>query len=94
MLSSLYGIGVILLNPENLSESEMMLPSKSRAEVNWQSVNRILTENSDSSIILNWYLLIIKQEELDPEIGIKYEKLTMPSGPYKKLCQSGKITNK
>jgi len=47
MLSSLHGIGVILLNPENPSESEMMLPSKSRAEVDWQSVNRILVENSD-----------------------------------------------
>jgi len=47
MLSSLHGIGVILLNPENPSESEMMLPSKSRAEVDWQSVNRILVENID-----------------------------------------------
>ncbi|MCP4140545.1 MAG: HrgA protein [Chloroflexi bacterium] len=47
MLSSLHGIGVILLNPENPSESEMMLPSKSRAEVDWQSVNRILVENTD-----------------------------------------------
>jgi len=47
MLSSLHGIGVILLNPENPSESEMMLPSKSRPEVDWQSVNRILVENID-----------------------------------------------
>lgn len=47
MLSSLHGIGVILLNPENPSESEMMLPSRSRAEVDWQSVNRILVENTD-----------------------------------------------
>lgn len=47
MLSALHGIGVILLNPENPSESEMMLPAKSRAEVDWQSVNRILVENVD-----------------------------------------------
>lgn len=47
MLSALHGIGVILLNPENPSESEMMLPAKSRAEVDWQSVNRILVENAD-----------------------------------------------
>jgi uncharacterized protein len=47
MLSSLHGIGVILLNPENPSESEMMLPSKPRPEVDWQSVNRILIENED-----------------------------------------------
>jgi hypothetical protein len=47
MLSALHGIGVILLNPENPSESEMMLPAKSKAEVDWQSVNRILVENAD-----------------------------------------------
>jgi hypothetical protein len=47
MLSALHGIGVILLNPENPSESEMMLPAKFRAEIDWQSVNRILVENAD-----------------------------------------------
>jgi hypothetical protein len=47
MLSALHGIGVILLNPENPSESEMMLPARSRADVDWQSVNRILVENED-----------------------------------------------
>ena len=47
MLSQLHGIGVILLNPQNPTESEMMLPATARAEVDWQSVNRILTENED-----------------------------------------------
>ena len=47
MLSALHGIGVILLNPENPSEREILLPPKSRPEVDWQSVNRILVENSD-----------------------------------------------
>jgi len=47
MLSALHGIGVILLNVENPTESEMMLPSRPRAEVDWQSVNRILVENKD-----------------------------------------------
>lgn len=47
MLSALHGIGVILLNPQNPSESEMMLPARSRSDVDWQSVNRILVENED-----------------------------------------------
>lgn len=47
MLSSLHGIGVILLKPENPSESEMVFPAKPRPEVDWQSVNRILVENKD-----------------------------------------------
>jgi hypothetical protein len=47
MLSALHGIGVILLNPENPSESEMILPARSRPDVDWESTNRILIENED-----------------------------------------------
>lgn len=47
MLSALHGIGVILLNPENPSESEMILPAKASSSVDWESVNRILLENED-----------------------------------------------
>lgn len=47
MLSQLHGIGVILLNPQNPTESEMMLPAIARSEVDWQSVNRVLNENED-----------------------------------------------
>lgn len=47
MLSALHGIGVILLNPENPSESEMFLPAIARPEIDWQSVNRIVVENDD-----------------------------------------------
>lgn len=47
MLSALHGIGVILLNPENPSESEIFLPAIARPEIDWQSVNRIVVENDD-----------------------------------------------
>jgi hypothetical protein len=47
MLSALHGIGVIILDTENPSESEIFLPAKSRAEIDWQSVNRIVVENDD-----------------------------------------------
>lgn len=47
MLSSLHGIGVILLQPNNPTESEIFLPAKRRQEADWQSINRILSQNSD-----------------------------------------------
>ena len=47
MLSALHGIGVILLNIENPTESDIILPSRTRPEVDWESVNRILLENDD-----------------------------------------------
>lgn len=47
MLSALHGIGVLLLNAENPTESEILLPARAKAEINWQSVNRIVVENKD-----------------------------------------------
>lgn len=47
MLSALHGIGVILLDPENPSESDILLPAKAKQEVDWQSVNRLVEENED-----------------------------------------------
>ncbi|MCF7792057.1 MAG: hypothetical protein K9M56_08680 [Victivallales bacterium] len=47
MLSALHGIGVILLNSENPSESEILLPARSRIEVDWQSIDRIVKENEE-----------------------------------------------
>jgi hypothetical protein len=59
MLSALHGIGVILLDVGNPSESEIFLPAVSRTEVDWQSVNRIVVENDDFKdyieLVSNYY---------------------------------------
>ncbi|MFC1745651.1 COG2958 family protein [Candidatus Riflebacteria bacterium] len=47
MLSTLHGIGFILLNPDNPTESQILLPPRERKEVDWESVNRIVIENED-----------------------------------------------
>lgn len=47
MLSTLHGIGFILLNKENPSESQILLPAKEKTEPDWVSINRLVNENSD-----------------------------------------------
>lgn len=47
MLSSLHGIGFILLDAENPSESEIMMPAKERAKIDWDTANRLTEENKD-----------------------------------------------
>ncbi|MCX2782828.1 hypothetical protein OQJ46_07490 [Microbulbifer thermotolerans] len=47
MLSSLHGIGVLLLNTESLFDSQILIPARERASIDWQSVNRIVNENRD-----------------------------------------------
>ena len=47
ILSSLHGIGIIKLKVDDITESEILLPSARRPDVDWQSVNRIVQENND-----------------------------------------------
>lgn len=47
MLCSLHGIGVLILDTESLFDSQILIPAKERKNVDWESVNRIVAENSD-----------------------------------------------
>ena len=47
MLASLHGIGFILLNAENSSESQILIPAKERNEIDWDTANRLTQENKD-----------------------------------------------
>ena len=47
MLSSLHGVGLIWLNTDDPSGSEIRIPSRIRPEVHWQSVERLVRENAD-----------------------------------------------
>lgn len=47
MLCALHGIGVILLNPQDPSNSQTLIPARERTSIDWQSVNRLVIENKD-----------------------------------------------
>lgn len=44
-LNNAFGIGVIKLNAENIFESEILLPSVVRSEIDWDTANRLATQN-------------------------------------------------
>lgn len=47
MLFGLHGIGVIQLNAEDPSDSQIIIPARQRSAVDWATCNRLLSENSD-----------------------------------------------
>lgn len=47
MLYGLHGIGVIQLKIGDINESEVLIPARFRAEVDWNTANRLCEENSD-----------------------------------------------
>jgi len=51
-LNNAFGIGLIKLNAENVYESEILFPAKTNSEIDWDTVNRLVTENRDFSDFL------------------------------------------
>ncbi len=47
MLSGIHGIGVIELNAEDPTESQITIPARLRSDVDWNTANRLATENTD-----------------------------------------------
>lgn len=47
MLSSAHGIGLIQLDSDTPAESQILIPAKERAEIDWDSANRLAQENKD-----------------------------------------------
>lgn len=44
-LNNAFGIGIIKLVPEHISQSEIILPAKYNEKVDWDTVDRLMTEN-------------------------------------------------
>lgn len=47
MLYALHGVGVIRLDCDNPSESQVLIPARERAAVDWTTCNRLVEENPD-----------------------------------------------
>lgn len=57
MLSAAHGIGMIKLDTENPSDSQVLIPARERDEIDWNMANRLATENRDFLA----YVTLIKQ---------------------------------
>lgn len=53
MLAALHGVGVIKLNGENPTESQILIPARERMEIDWANCNRLASENSDFQKVVN-----------------------------------------
>lgn len=77
MLSSLHGIGFILLDIENPSESQVLLQAKEKVDVDWESINRILKQNKDFQLYIASLKRYLKTGEiLEGEWDFSQQKIT------------------
>jgi uncharacterized protein len=54
LLAASYGIGLIRLNAEDPSESEILIPARERPAIDWDACNRLADENTDFRDFVSW----------------------------------------
>lgn len=47
LLFGLHGIGVIQFDPEDVAESQLLIPAQEKTKIDWNTCNRLATENKD-----------------------------------------------
>ena len=47
ILSALHGVGVIRIDQYDPSDSQILIPSREKPDVDWNSINRLVEQNSD-----------------------------------------------
>jgi hypothetical protein len=57
MLSGLHGIGVVKLDTSNVAESQILIPARGRADVDWVTMDRLLKQNTD----FREYIRLVRQ---------------------------------
>jgi hypothetical protein len=88
-LNNAFGIGIIKLNIQNIHESEIIFPSKINNNIDWNTVNRLATENPDFSKFLEFieedcrlgkvkskYDNVLNEEQLEEFLKNHYPKIT------------------
>lgn len=84
-LNNAFGIGLIKLNADNVYESEILFPSKINQEIDWDTVNRLASENTDFSD----FLKLITEDCKLGKVKSQYDKILKPDELIKYIEDKG-----
>lgn len=67
LLYALHGIGLIQLDIDNPAESQILVPARERADVDWATCNRLTNENSDFREFMKLLRKFLQTGEANPK---------------------------
>lgn len=65
MLANSHGIGFILLNHDNPSESKIMIPAKEKSSIDWNTADRLFGENEDFRNYIDAISIFCEVDKID-----------------------------
>jgi hypothetical protein len=71
-LSISFGIGIIKIDIEDPDSSEILFPAKYKSELDWDTINKLSTENSDINEFIKRIKIDISSKEVRKE---KYDNV-------------------
>jgi hypothetical protein len=81
-----FGIGLIKLDPINVHESTIILPSRIKPEIDWDTVNRLSSENPD----FKNFLQLIEEDCKLGKVKSQYDEVMKPE-KLEKYLQDKKV---
>lgn len=73
-LNNAFGIGLIKLNAENIYESSILFPARTNTEIDWDTVNRLNSENKGFST----FLKLLSEDCKLGKVKSDYDKVLSP----------------
>ncbi|MBS1493164.1 MAG: HrgA protein [Bacteroidetes bacterium] len=70
-LNNAFGIGIIELNAENVAESEIIFPAKFKIELDWSTIDRLVSENKN----FKSFLEIISADRRVKQVESEFDKV-------------------
>lgn len=81
-LNNSFGIGIILLNPIEIEQSEIVLPAKEKEFVDWDTIDRLVEENKD----FNQFISDLTEDIKVRKVKSIYDKV-LEDNEYKKYIK-------
>ncbi|MEQ9097323.1 MAG: HTH domain-containing protein [Phycisphaerales bacterium] len=75
-LASAFGIGIIELDPDDVDASRVLFPARRRPALDWETMNKLCTQNPDFAKFLHDVKIDFKAREVHNN---KYDKVRSPS---------------
>lgn len=88
-LNNAFGIGIIRLNAQNISQSEVLFSAKRKSSLDWDTIDR-LVENSD----FKNFIKEIKDDAVAKRIRGKYDSFYKDDIEAAKYAKAKKIIKK
>lgn len=70
-LNSAFGIGVIRLNTDDIVQSEIVFPSTTKSDLDWLTIDRLVTENTD----FKQFMIDIEEDSNIGKLKSEYDEI-------------------